>query len=182
MTLARLLRILLNEHIIMHQAITTRRGFLTGRTSGAESRHYPPGVTAASATYCSRCGECVDTCPTKIISIAAGVPTLDFWQGECTFCGACAARCPERVFPPEATLAFPHRAAIGESCLAVNFVDCQACRDVCAPMAIRFTPQVGGPFLPLLDAAACNGCGACIAVCPAGAVAMVPVETEASHA
>jgi len=122
----------------------------------------------------------VDACPTSIISIRGGIPVLDFRQGECTFCGQCAERCPERVFPPEPATQFQHHAAIGGNCLAMNRVDCQACRDVCQPMAIRFRPQRGGPFRPSLDEAACTGCGACVAVCPASAVSMVPNAVEAA--
>ncbi len=31
---------------------------------------------------------------------------------------------------------------------------------------------MGGPFQPEIDVDACNGCGACIAVCPVGAVSV----------
>ncbi|MGX5668258.1 ferredoxin-type protein NapF [Rhizobium daejeonense] len=158
----------------MPQTTSTRRGFLAGRALGGDKTPYPPGITEESLKDCSGCGECATACPSKIISIRHGIPVLDFQRGECTFCGKCADRCPERVFPTEPTSNFPHNAVIADACLAMNFVDCQACRDVCAPAAIRFSPRIGGPFVPVLDANACTGCGACISVCPSQAISTTP--------
>lgn len=166
----------------MGQAASTRRGFLTGRALRGDAGPYPPGVTAQSIRNCTGCGECAEACPTRIISIRAGIPVLDFRSGECTFCGECAQRCPERVFPPEPATSFPHHAVIGDGCLAVNYVDCQACRDACPVEAIRFRPRLGGPFVPDLNVAACTGCGACIGVCPASVVSMSPRAMETTDA
>ena len=166
----------------MQNATSTRRGFLTGKGLVAPAGPYPPGVTTNSIRDCSGCGACAEICPTQIISMQAGIPIVDFERGECTFCGLCADRCPERVFPPEPATAFPHQAHIGDDCLALNFVDCQACRDVCPPVAIRFKPRMGGPFVPVLDGDACTGCGACISVCPTQSVSMMPRTMEAAHA
>lgn len=166
----------------MHHATSTRRGFLTGKGLSTPAGPYPPGVTADSIRECSGCGACADACPAKIISMRSGIPIVDFRLGECTFCGKCAERCPERVFPPEPATKFSSQANIGDGCLAVNFVDCQACRDVCPPAAIRFRPRIGGPFVPVLDADACTGCGACVSVCPTASVSMTPRAMEAIHA
>lgn len=48
-----------------------------------------------SGDDCTRCGKCVQVCPTSALSIdaAGGPPVLD--QESCTRCGACADRCPE---------------------------------------------------------------------------------------
>ena len=165
----------------MDRTASTRRGFLTGRIR-RDAGPYPPGVTADSLRDCSGCGACAEACPTRIISIAAGVPVLDFRIGECTFCGRCAERCPERVFPPEPAFEFSHHAVIGDSCLAINYVDCQACRDACPAGAIRFRPRRGGPFIPDLDTEACTGCGACVSVCPTDAVSTAPPPMEVVHA
>lgn len=159
------------------QAIT-RRGFLTGGRLRPATGNYPPGVTDASLRNCTGCGDCAEACPTAIIVMRDGVPCLDFLQGECLFCGRCAERCPERVFPPEPPDRFDHRAAIDADCLAVNFVDCQACRDACPSNAIAFRPRIGGPFLPVLDAETCTGCGACVSVCPTQSIAMFPRRVE----
>jgi ferredoxin-type protein NapF len=111
-----------------------------------------------------------------------GLPTLDFDAGECTFCGECARHCPEPVFAATPATQFAHHAVIGQSCLALNYVDCQACRDTCPTTAIRFKPRLGGPFVPTLEADSCTGCGACIAVCPTEAITMTARTMEALHA
>lgn len=166
----------------MGQAVSTRRGFLTGRSGSARHIYYPPGVSAVSIQNCSGCGECVEACQTSIISMQDGVPALDFDAGECTFCGDCASHCPEQVFPAVPATQFAHHAVIGQSCLALNFVDCQACRDACPTTAIRFKPRLGGPFVPSLEADPCTGCGACVAVCPTQAITMTARTVEALHA
>lgn len=166
----------------MGQVASTRRAFLTGSALRARRGYYPPGVTDASIDNCSGCGDCATACPSGIIRMRDGVPTVDFGIGECTFCAKCSTRCPERVFPPEPALSFAHHAVIADSCLAINFVDCQACRDDCPTTAIRFQPRLGGPFVPVLDADPCTGCGACISVCPTQSITMAANTMEVAHA
>lgn len=150
----------------------SRRDFLrAGRRSDA-GRLCPPGVSLADLADCTGCGKCVEHCPTGIVALVDGLPALDFTVGECTLCGACAAACPAPVFRRGAVDRFDHVVAIAETCLPLNRIDCQACRDACPEAAIRFRPVRGGPFVPELAADACTGCGACIAVCPVGALAV----------
>ena len=155
----------------------SRRGFLTARPRPA-FRPAPPGVTAAALAACTGCGDCVTACPQQILLVAGGRVAIDFDRGECTFCSACAAACAEPVFATPAVMA--HRAVIGDSCLARRGTTCMSCRDACPEDAIRFVPRMGGPFLPDLSPAACTGCGACIAPCPADAIAMR--QKEPTHA
>lgn len=166
----------------MTRSLSTRRAFLTGHTLTDRSVVYPPGATEATIQECSGCGHCIDDCPTNIIVMRSGIPIVDFANGECIFCGRCADRCPERVFPPEPVVKFSHHATIDDSCLATNYVDCQACRDICPTTAIRFRPRLGGPFVPALDANACSGCGACISICPTHSISIVHPSREPSHA
>lgn len=60
--------------------------------------------------------------------------------------------------------------AITNHCLTFAGISCMACRDECAEEAIAFVPRRGGPFVPVIDAAACTLCGACADTCPAGAI------------
>ena len=123
------------------------------------------------------CGDCSTACPQAILSPGAdGLPILSLSERECTLCGRCAESCQEPVFAGRETPAFLHRAAIEETCFAQRGIHCQTCGDACPQAAIRFRPQLGGPPLPEVSAASCNGCGACLAVCPAEAVALRPLE------
>lgn len=167
----------------------SRRGFLTGRQAPA-FRPVPPGVDMASLTACTGCGDCVSACPQDILLVSDGRVAVDFSLGECTFCNACADACPEPVFAaiaadqpavqPAARPVMSHIAAISDACLARQSVTCMSCRDACPEEAIRFAPRAGGPFLPVLDASLCSGCGACIAPCPTAAIAARP--REVAHA
>ncbi len=74
--------------------------------------------------------------------------------------------------------ALPPIATISIACLARQGIACQSCRDACPQDAILFRPRVGGPFLPEVDDALCNGCGACVVPCPAGAVAVAASQKE----
>ncbi len=166
----------------MRQETLSRRDFLRGSRRSETARIRPPGVAPEALAACTGCGRCVEHCPTGIVHLADGLPAVDFSAGECTFCGACSAHCPEPVFSEGPAARFDHVVAIASSCLPFQRVDCQACRDACPEDAIRFRPVRGGPFVPEVSAAACTGCGACIAVCPVGAVATAPRAMEAAHA
>lgn len=61
---------------------------------------------------------------------------------------------------------------IGPACLALNGVVCRVCAEHCESHAIRFRLAPGGVAVPLLRAERCDGCGACVKVCPASAIAL----------
>jgi ferredoxin-type protein NapF len=159
----------------------SRRHILTGHPR-PPFRPSPPRVTAASLAACTGCGACVDACPQHILTIAEGRVAVDFSGGACTFCAACADACREPVFAAAPVMS--HAVAITNVCLARIGVACMTCRDACPEAAIRFRPRIGGPFLPEILAGACTGCGACIATCPADAIAAVPapLATETANA
>ncbi|WP_109574837.1 ferredoxin-type protein NapF [Aminobacter sp. AP02] len=163
-------------------ASISRRTFLTGGNEQPVQRIVPPGVMEDGLGSCTGCGACVEACPTAIIAMVAGKPSLDFMAGECLLCGDCATACPELVFDRASTPVFSHVVAISDDCLARNGISCMTCRDACPQAAISFRPRIGGPFLPELREAACTGCGACIAPCPARAIAIARQLAEAAHA
>ena len=136
----------------------------------------PPWALAEEAFLdaCTRCGACVPICPTRIVVVVRGYPEVDFKRGECTFCGACAAACKDGALLGANVQAAPWsiKAQVADNCLAKRGVECRVCGDPCPVAAIRFSPRLGGPPLPEVDAATCTGCGACLAPCPVNAISI----------
>ncbi|MBF0369811.1 MAG: ferredoxin-type protein NapF [Magnetococcales bacterium] len=136
-------------------------------------------------TLCSRCGDCIKSCPEGILTLdRAGFPQVDFSRGECTFCKKCLEICQDGALlaPPAGESAPPWyiKANIGSGCLAHKGVFCRACGDCCEPRSLRFKPRLGAAELPEVHLASCSGCGACVAACPTNAITMA---TEAkAHA
>lgn len=159
----------------------SRRNFLRrGPTTGALPMRPPWTDDIIIADKCTRCGKCAAACPEQIITHAdGGFPTIDFsvGSGACTFCGACAEACADGVFDRARNPAWAMKATITDaSCLAQAGVHCECCRDICDTSAIKFRPRLGAPPAPSLTLDACTGCGACIAVCPKGAIAVSPIQ------
>ncbi|HML21374.1 MAG TPA: 4Fe-4S binding protein [Aggregatilinea sp.] len=42
---------------------------------------------------CTRCGLCVDYCPTKAVEMVDGAPVI-VRPGDCAYCGQCEEMCP----------------------------------------------------------------------------------------
>lgn len=120
---------------------------------------------------CTRCGKCIEACETKIITKSdGGFPAVDFSIDECTFCYQCAEACPEPLFLAGAEQPWQAKASINDSCLAKQNVECRSCGDMCDPMAIQFKLELGQVAQPNLDLDECNGCGACVSVCPTSSI------------
>ncbi|WP_131112197.1 4Fe-4S dicluster domain-containing protein [Sulfuricystis thermophila] len=70
-------------------------------------------------------------------------------------------------------------ASIGPACIAyVDNVVCRSCGDACDEQAIRFSPRLGSAALPVVLTERCTGCGACLPVCPAGAITLAPAGSS----
>lgn len=158
-------------------AVITRRGFLRGDLRAVSVPIRPPWALdeASFLEGCTRCNECLATCPQGIVVAGSGgFPEVDFSRGECTFCADCVSACEPGVLsttrhdaeaPP-----WKVRAVISRSCFNYHGVFCRVCADRCISRAIHFRPVRGGAFLPRVDQENCSGCGACIGACPAGAL------------
>lgn len=83
---------------------------------------------------------------------------------------------------PEAGGAPARRAAeVASNCLSLKGVACRICGEHCDAGAIRFRPRVGGRARPEVTAD-CNGCGACVGVCPAAAISLVEMTERGEPA
>jgi ferredoxin-type protein NapF len=154
----------------------SRRQFLRGNFAGRSDAIRPPWALAEEAfiARCTRCAACIKVCPSGVIVKGRGdYPRIDFARGECTFCGECVAACRDGALQrSEDRPPWTVKAVIGARCLARQDVVCRTCGDACGLQAIRFRPRLGGASWPELDTQACTGCGACVSVCPATAIAM----------
>jgi len=165
----------------------SRRQFLRGDVRGSRSALRPPWALAEEAftARCTRCDDCIKACQTAVIRRGSGgYPEMDFSAGACTFCRDCVAACKAGAFAADVLgtfAAFAHRAVVANHCLAANGVVCRACSDSCETGAIRFRLAPAGRSFAQVDLSRCNGCGDCLRICPAQAIAMkVPQAAEAA--
>lgn len=155
---------------------TLRRTLLGGRIHPSTPQLRPPWAIAEESfeQRCTRCGDCLSVCPTRILRPGAGgFPVVEFSLGECSFCGECVSACvPGALKRIPEQIPWQMSALIGDRCVARSGVECRVCGEVCDARAIGFRPRIGGVALPELDVLACTACGACISTCPTQAISM----------
>lgn len=155
-----------------------RRGFFRGQPRRTPELRPPWALAAALfAERCTRCAACIEACPTHLLVVGdGGFPSPDFQRAECTFCADCVRACTPGALlrQPEAP-AWAQLPVLAETCIARQGSECRVCGDHCSERALRFPPRLGGAPLPEVVAAACTGCGACVAPCPVNAVRIQPV-------
>ncbi|MBA5761713.1 ferredoxin-type protein NapF [Vibrio sp. 404] len=146
----------------------SRRRLFTRKTASEDTLRLPWLNTPKFFTdLCTQCGECLKACETQIIVKGdGGFPQVDFTIDECTFCYQCADACPEPLFLSKQEAPWQAKASINEQCLAQRNVECRSCSEMCESVAIQFQLEVGRVAQPKLDTQLCNGCGACVSVCP----------------
>ncbi|MCL2644964.1 MAG: ferredoxin-type protein NapF [Betaproteobacteria bacterium] len=165
-----------------------RRAFLRGQRSRGTPVvpcRPPWAVDETLFTHtCTRCGACVDACPTGLLAQGAGgFPEADFRRARCTFCTDCVHACAQNAkqsssHRPLALFFSPDlppwalQATIGTACLPRQGVLCRTCEDHCEEGAIRFAPRKGHPAQPEIAESRCTGCGECVASCPVHVISM----------
>lgn len=160
----------------------SRRAFFGIRRNGRDDPIRPPWALAEAdfLERCTRCAACINVCPTHLlIKGSGGFPEADFTPGHapdgCTFCGKCLSACQDGALRAvDGQAVWTLQAAFGDACLATNNVVCRTCGEACDARAISFPPRLGAVARPQLTAAACTGCGACLADCPTQAIQMLP--------
>ena len=158
----------------------------------AASRLRPPGAVddARFATLCVRCGNCVRSCPSRIIRPDVQppsltkllAPTLSFEANYCLeTCNACGQNCPTGAIAA-LSLGAKNACRIGlariaeTGCLLAVEKECSACAAICPRSAIfeEFSPETYTAMVRV-DAQTCTGCGACVAVCPPRVISVAPL-------
>ena len=156
--------------------MVSRRQFLRGDLSGRNAPLRPPWALEEERflEVCTRCGDCAKACPQKILVIERGYPRVNFFEGECDFCAECVKACKPRALRREGEDSPPWRLAplIASSCIAQQNIICRSCGDACEAGAIRFSHRPGCVPRPEVEGDKCTGCGACVAPCPAKAIAV----------
>ena len=132
---------------------------------------------------CTQCSDCITACPENIIEKGeGGFPEINFTKGECTFCNKCVDVCKAPLFKTiDTESAFELDIAIKDSCLAANQVHCQVCQDSCEAEAISFIYLHSSVPQPQISLESCNGCGACVAICPQLSIELSPQKNQTTH-
>lgn len=136
---------------------------------------------------CFGYGDCVRACPFDAITIDdRGLPVIDL--AKCTGCEACVRECPRAnsgllaMAPddgPVAVRCVSHdKVPLRKSYCTMCCIACRKCEKACPVDAIHVIDMVA-----VVDHEKCNGCGACVAICPqscidlTGRAALSPAST-----
>lgn len=156
----------------------SRMQFLRGEFRQGSAVIRPPWALAEDRFIesCSRCKQCVDKCPEKIIVKGrGGFPEIDFSRGECSFCAVCLDHCSDHALDRNTendASPWTIKALVGDTCLALQGVVCVTCKEQCDARAIEMKHQRGAVAIPFIDNFLCTGCGACYQPCPVNAISL----------
>jgi MinD superfamily P-loop ATPase len=146
----------------------------------------PPGAVPAGdfEALCVRCGRCLaacDQCGRNAIRLdVEGLPYIDGLQGWCDFCMLCGEICPSGALlqvNPDSTvigLAVINR----DRCIPWVSSGCRLCYEEC--INLQNAIWIDDDLRPYVDESLCNGCGACVTICPqSGAVGQSKRDSRA---
>ena len=153
-------------------------------TGGKPSRPLRPPGAVDELTFkglCTRCGNCIRSCPHDIIRRDTGqygftsilTPVLTFNENYCREdCNRCTLVCSSGALAGVDLDNKPDiRIGIAQVdmnlCLLGEDHECSACMRWCPYNAIRYVfSETQYMLVPVIDAGKCNGCGACEVACP----------------
>lgn len=173
-------------------AVLARRLLFTTVRKGKDFPLLPPGADNVErfTSACTRCYVCVNACPSEIIKISSPLdrpvdqwflPTVRYFVDEdnpdigyCPeFCNECCKVCPTGAIK-SLTLEEKQNCQIGiarvihDACLAwADNEFCMVCQEHCPYDAIDIDYSEDDVPRPVVNAAACRGCGMCYNKCPA---------------
>jgi ferredoxin-type protein NapF len=162
-------------------------GFLKPRP---ESVIRPPGSTDPGVfnILCIRCGNCIKSCPTGIITRNSGTaslmsfmtPVISFTDGYCLeTCNNCGIVCPTGSIA-SFSISQKKNIIIGKAvirlngCLLLNNKECNRCKVSCSYNAIKYKySEELMATIPVVTMEQCTGCGACYVMCPPGVIEVI---------
>lgn len=160
----------------------------------------PPGAVeeAAFEGACIRCGSCTRVCPTGIIQpVAEPTDPTGFLAPRLRFsgtnycrqdCNLCGQVCPTGVIRP-LSLPEKNRQVIGiveidlDNCYLAQERECGICIPRCPRAALVdiFDYKTYRASLKVIEEN-CNGCGACVGICPPKVIRIAPAKLAAGRA
>jgi len=156
----------------------------------------PPGAVdeLTFKGLCTRCGNCLRSCPHSIIRRETGqhgiagvlTPVLTFDEDYCREdCTRCTEVCPSGALV-KVDISDKPNLHIGLArvdmtiCLLGEDRECSACMRWCPYNAIRYVfSEAEYTLVPVIDAGKCNGCGACETACPTSPRKAIRIFTNA---
>lgn len=160
------------------------------RASGVQRIRPPGSVHPGLFNFlCVRCGNCIKSCPTGILThhtdhhdlLSWMVPEIVFNDGYCLEnCNTCSVVCPSgaiTLFSKQAKKELPVGLAVvhPDKCLLLFNTECDRCKTSCPYDAIAVVSSgTGIAVLPEVNSMTCTGCGACEVVCPAQTIEVFP--------
>ena len=159
----------------------------------------PPGSLSVKnmAQHCTGCQLCVTKCPNNVLRPSTDLtnlmqPVMSYERGYCRpECTLCSEVCPAGAIKPidkaeKSSIQIGHAIVAVSECLSAQGKDeCGNCERHCPVGAIEMVPSDPNddlsPYMPVVNEAACIGCGACEYVCPVRPLSAIHVEGHEVH-